>query len=77
MIGGVLLGLAIAVFGTDRWRAGSVVIGIALCVGAVERIVLPRRNAGLMQVRGRAFDVAVLALTGAGIIVLAVSVHGK
>lgn len=76
VVGGVALGLAIAVFATDGWRAGSVVIGASLCVGALERILLPRRNAGLMEVRGQAFDVAVLALTGAAIITLALWVHG-
>lgn len=72
-----MLGLAIAVFGDDTWRAGCLVIGGSLCVGALERIVLPRRNAGLMQVRGQGFDVAVLALTGGAIIALALWVHGN
>ena len=76
VVGGVALGLAIAVLTNDGWRQGCVVIGASLCVGAVERMVLPRRNAGLMQVRGQAFDVAVLALTGAAIITLALWVHG-
>ena len=74
---GVVLGLAIATLGDNTWRIGCVVIGSSLCVGAVERIALPRRDAGLMQVRGQAFDVAVLALTGAAIIALAIWVHGN
>jgi hypothetical protein len=49
-------------------------IGAALVVGAVERVVLADREAGLLQVRGKAFDVAVLALAGAAVIVLAVVV---
>jgi hypothetical protein len=77
VVGGVVLGLAIAAFGEDSWRVGCVVVGSSLCVGAVERIVLPRRDAGLLQVRGQAFDVAVLALAGAAIIALAVWVHGS
>lgn len=77
VVAGVVLGLAIATLGHNAWRIGCVVIGSSLCVGAVERIALPRRDAGLMQVRGRAFDVAVLALAGIAIIALAVWVHGS
>jgi len=74
---GVLLGLVIAALGQNAWRIGCVVIGASLCVGAIERVVLPRRDAGLLQVRGQAFDVAVLGLAGISIIVLAVWVHGR
>ena len=77
VVGGVVLGLAIATLGDNTWRIGCVVIGSSLCVGAVERIALPRRDAGLMQVRGQAFDVAVLALSGSAIIALAIWVHGN
>jgi hypothetical protein len=77
VVGGVVLGLVIASLGHNAWRIGCVVIGSSLCVGAVERIALPRRDAGLMQVRGQAFDVAVLALAGSAIIALAVWVHGS
>ena len=76
VVGGVALGLLIATVGDNTWRLGCVVIGSSLCVGAVERVALPRRDAGLMQVRGQAFDVAVLSLTGIAIIALAIWVHG-
>jgi hypothetical protein len=49
-------------------------IGASLGVGAVERIALPSRDAGLLQVRTKAFDVTVLAVTGAAIIALAIVV---
>lgn len=77
MVAGVALGLAIAVFGDDDWRPGCVVIGGSLCLGALGRTLLPRRHVGLMQVRGQAFDVAVLAGTGVAIIALALWVHGR
>jgi hypothetical protein len=76
VVGGVALGLALAVFGRDAWRAGCVVIGSSLCLGALERTLLPRRYVGLMQVRGQAFDATVLAGTGVAIIALALWVHG-
>ena len=77
VVAGVALGLAIAALGDGTWRIGCVVIGSSLCVGAVERLALPRRDAGLMQVRSQAFDVAALALSGGSIIALAVWVHGN
>lgn len=77
VVGGVALGLAIAALANDAWRVGCLVIGGSLIVGAIERVVLPRRDAGLMQVRSQTFDVAVLALGGAAIIVLALWVHGN
>jgi hypothetical protein len=77
VVAGVVLGLLIAVLGDNTWRIGCLVIGSALCVGAVERIALPRRDAGLLEVRGKAFDIAVLALGGVAIITLAIWVHGR
>ena len=77
VVGGVVLGLAIAALGENTWRLGCVVVGASLCVGALERVALPRREAGLMQVRGQAFDVLLLAVTGLSIIGLALWVHGN
>ena len=74
VLGGVGLGLLIAVLGASTWRLGSLIIGSSLCVGAVARMALPRKEAGLLQVRSRGFDVALLALTGIAIIVLAIAV---
>lgn len=74
VVGGVLAGLAVAWLGERTWRVGCLLVGAALVVGAVERLVLPERDAGLLQVRGKAFDVAVLALTGVAVLVLAVVV---
>ncbi len=74
---GVLAGLAVAfVFGSS-WRLGCLLIGASLGVGAIERIVLPSREAGLLQVRSKAFDVAVLIFGAAAIIVLAIVVPDR
>jgi hypothetical protein len=74
VVAGVVLGLVVSVLGEATWRAGSVVVGVALLVGAVERLVLSERAAGLLQVRGKGFDVAVLALAGASVVALALVV---
>jgi hypothetical protein len=74
VVAGVLCGLAVTLLGRDTWRLGCLIIGGSLGVGAVERMALPERAAGLLSVRGRAFDTAMMALTGLGIIVLAIAV---
>lgn len=65
---------ALIVVAVGHWRWGSAIFGAALCLGAVARLALPRRTAGLLQVRGRAFDVTVLLGTGIAIVVLALAV---
>lgn len=74
VVGGVLAGIVTATLGEDTWRAGCLLVGVSLLVGAVERAVLPARGAGLLEVRGRPFDVTVLALTGLAVVVLALVV---
>ncbi|HKN44565.1 MAG TPA: DUF3017 domain-containing protein [Propionibacteriaceae bacterium] len=71
---GVLAGLVVSFLGESTWRLGCLLIGASLGVGAVERIALPSRDAGLLQVRTKAFDVTVLAVAGAAIIALAILV---
>jgi len=58
------------------WRQGSagggeggVIAGIALLAGAVARLLLPARLAGLLATRKRATDVLILAVLGAGLLV--------
>jgi membrane associated rhomboid family serine protease len=74
VVAGVLGGLVSAFLGPATWRPGCVVVGSSLVLGALLRLVLPTRAAGLLQVRGKAFDVVVVLLTGAAIIALAVVV---
>ena len=74
MVIGVLAGLVIAVLGPATWRVGCLVIGASLGVGAVIRIALPSREAGLLQVRSKAFDITLLMVLAAAVIVLAIVV---
>ncbi len=74
---GVVVGLVIAVIGDQTWRVGCLVIGTSLLVGAVIRGALPGREAGLLQVRSRPFDLTVLTLAGIAIIVLSIVVPGR
>lgn len=56
------------------WRHGAQIIGGALVLGAGLRIALPARRAGLLVVRGRAFDATVLLGLGLALVALATSI---
>ncbi len=57
-LAGVLTGLGVAVL--EDWRTGIRVIALALGFAAACRLVLPSRQAGMLAVRHRAFDVPLL-----------------
>ncbi len=65
---GVVVGLAIVA--TGHWRLGSTGVGAAITVGGLLR-ALPVVQPGLLAVRRRPLDVAVLLGVGIGIIVFA------
>ena len=72
----VLSGLAVGVVlvWVQHWRRGAFVMGAAVLLASGLRLVLPQRLAGLLAVRGRAFDVCCTVVVGAAIIVLALLV---
>lgn len=65
----VIAGLLVVAFGP--WRRGVTLIGVAGIAAAVARGTLPEREAGMLEVRGRWFDVASLIGVGSTLIVLA------
>ena len=71
--------LAVLVIGlvavtAHAWRHGSQIVGVALLLAAGLRVALPARQAGLLVVRSRAFDVTVLLTLGLGLVGLATSI---
>jgi hypothetical protein len=58
----------------DRWRRGAGVLGAAVLLGAVFRLVLPEARVGLLAVRGRGFDVTAMAAVGSAIIALTATI---
>jgi hypothetical protein len=64
-----IVGLAIVAFGP--WRRGITLMGAALVLAALARATLRRRDAGMLAVRSRWFDVVALAGVGVGLVVLA------
>jgi hypothetical protein len=62
---GLVLGALVA------WRAGAIVVGLALLLAAGLRLSLRERQAGFLVVRSRGFDAAVLLLLGFALVALA------
>jgi hypothetical protein len=69
VLGLLLFGLVLAA-GLDRWRFGSFMMGLALCFGAICRLSLPARQAGLLVVRSKVIDAAVMLALGFGLVIL-------
>jgi Protein of unknown function (DUF3017) len=60
----------------DHWRKGMFLVGLAAMVAAVLRLVLRTRDAGLLVVRSRAFDVLALIVIGTAVLALTAVVPG-
>ena len=58
-------------FSTFHWRRGVIVVGGAVLLGALLRAVLTERQAGLLAIRHRGFDVACYLGLGAAVIIVA------
>jgi hypothetical protein len=72
VLGLCLAGLIITLFGA--WRTGVSWMGTGLILGAGARLTLPEHSAGMLRVRRKGPDVAMLALAGVALIVLAIVV---
>ena len=61
----------LAAVALDRWRVGSLVVGLGLLLAGGLRLSLRERQAGLLVVRSRSFDAAVLLVLGFALVALA------
>ena len=68
-------GLAITARGD--WRLGVRWIASSLLAAAVLRLVLPARDAGMLAVRRRSVDVALLVVVGLALFVLAATIPNQ
>lgn len=59
-----------------HWRRGMFLVGLAALIAALLRLVLRSRDAGLLVVRSRVFDVLVLSAMGAAVMILTTVVPG-
>jgi hypothetical protein len=70
----VIAALGMARVLTQHWREGAVLLGGALIVAAVLRILLPVDRVGLLAIRSRPVDVLCYAAFGVVMTVLAVTI---
>lgn len=70
VLAGVAAGLATVRGGQQDVRSGTLVVAGALLAGALARLMLPERRAGMLRSRRRLLDVAVLATLGVGLLVV-------
>ena len=59
--------------GSKEAGHGAGLIGVSLLAGAVARLILPARYAGLLSSRRKASDVLALALFGAAVLAVAIA----
>jgi hypothetical protein len=68
---GLIFVTAFALVAANFWRRGSLLIGIAVGVAAVLRLVLPDERAGLLVVRSKGIDFMTTAAVGAAMVYIA------
>ena len=73
VLAGVAAGMFVAWKGSMYAGRGAGLIGASLLVGAVARLILPARYAGLLASRRKASDVLALALFGAAVLAVAIA----
>jgi hypothetical protein len=59
---------------TQHWREGAALLGAALLLAALLRVLLPTDRAGLLAIRGRPVDVLVYLAFGGVLVVLALTI---
>lgn len=73
MILGVVLAGLVVVAAAD-WRVGIRIVAGALGAAALLRLALPEKDAGMLAVRHRLLDVAILLAVGITLFVLSVTI---
>jgi hypothetical protein len=72
----VLVGTGLLLVAVAEWRRGLVVIGLALVIAALLRLLLPVRRVGFLAVRSRPTDVVLLAGSGLALTIVALTLPG-
>jgi hypothetical protein len=74
VIGVTLMGLLRVV--QYHWRQGAVLIGVALLIAALLRVLVTDEQAGLIAIRSRAVDALLYSAFGLTVIVTAITITG-
>jgi DUF3017 family protein len=75
VLGVTLVGIVI--IATSSWRVGTRWVAGALLFAALARLVLPTRDAGMLEVRHRFVDCVMLAGVGALLVFLATTIPNQ
>lgn len=67
-------GVGVGIVASGDWRLGIRCVGGALCFAAICRLVLRNRDAGMLAVRNRFVDAAILAGLGIALLFLALTI---
>ena len=73
VLAGAATGMLIAWQGSKYVGRGAALIGASLLVGALARLILPERYAGLLSSRRKASDVLGFAVFGAAVLAVAIA----
>ena len=69
----VVVAAGLLLVAAERWRVGLVLMGLALVLAGVFRLLLPLRRIGFLAVRSRTTDVTLTAGAGLAITLLALT----
>ena len=65
----VVVGAGLLLVAAERWRAGLLLMGLALVLAGLFRLLLPVRRIGFLAVRSRPVDIALMLGSGAVLVV--------
>jgi hypothetical protein len=70
----VIVGVGLLLVAAERWRSGLVVMGLALILAGLLRLLLPVRRIGFLAVRSRPVDVALSLGAGLALALIALAI---
>ena len=73
VLAGVAIGMFVVWLGSKYAGPGTAIVGCSLLAGALFRLVLPARDAGLLSSRRKASDVLAFAAFGAAVLAVAIA----
>ncbi|MDZ5664243.1 DUF3017 domain-containing protein [Nocardioides sp. S-58] len=73
----VTVGVAMVLVVLEEWRTGIRLMGGALVFAALVRLLLRNRDAGMLAVRHKVLDAAILSVLGGSLVFLAGSIPNQ
>jgi len=67
------VGAGLLLVAAQQWRLGLVVMGLAVVLAGLLRLLLPVRRVGFLAVRSRPVDVTLMTVVGLAVVVIALA----